>query len=324
VGADARPRARRRPVGPGAGLTVRVFVTGARGQLARALGEAAAARGVVLGHGARPAMDLLRPDTILPVMTAFAPDVVVNAAAYTAVDQAEREADLAFAVNRDGAAAVAAAAARLGVPVIQLSTDYVFDGRKGAPYGEGDAPAPLNAYGRSKLAGEAAVAAANPRHTILRTTWVFAPYGGNFVRTVIRLAAEQERLRVVEDQLGCPTYAPDLAQAILAIAGRVSGDGWRDEHAGVYHAAGPEGLSRCAFARTIVEGLVARGGRAVPVEAITLSQTHDTARRPADTRLSSARLQAVFGPRLPPLRASLAVCLDRLAGEITHRHRSAP
>jgi dTDP-4-dehydrorhamnose reductase len=295
-------------------MTVRIFVTGGDdGQVARSLGEAAAERpDVEVGFGARPAMDLTRPQTILPAIEAFRPDVVVNAAAYTAVDRAESEPDLVYAMNRDCAAATAAAAARVGVPIIQFSTDYVFDGAKDSAYVEADAPSPLGVYGRSKLEGEWAVAAANPRHLILRTSWAYAPFGSNFVRTMLRLAAERDRLTVVDDQIGCPTYAPDIADAILAIAGLWSGTGWRSEHAGVTHLAGPDALTWCAFARQIVAGAAARGCRRVEVEAITTSQYPTPAARPANSRLSSERLAAVFGVRLPSLESSLAACLDRL------------
>jgi dTDP-4-dehydrorhamnose reductase len=295
---------------------MRIFVTGAQGQVARSLSEAAAtAPNVVIGLGARPIVDLTSPDTILPAMAAFAPDVVVNAAAYTAVDRAEAEPELAYAINRDGAAAVAAAAARLGAPVVQLSTDYVFDGSKDGPYLETDAVSPQGVYGRSKLEGEQAVASANPRHLIIRTSWVYAPFGANFVRTMLRLSAERERLSVVGDQVGCPTYAPDIAGAVLAIARACSSGGWRDAYAGVTHVAGPDTLSWCEFARKILAGAAERGGRCVPVDAITTAQYPTPARRPANSRLSTERLATVFGLRLPPLDHSLSTCLDRLAGE---------
>ena len=296
-------------------MTVRIFVTGADdGQVARSLGEAAArSPDVEVGFGAPPTMDLTRPETILPAIEAFAPDVVVNAAAYTAVDRAESEPDLVYAMNRDGAAATALAAARLGVPIIQFSTDYVFDGAKDGAYVEADIPSPQGVYGRSKLEGERAVAAANPRHFILRTAWVYAPFGSNFVRTMLRLSAERDRLTVVDDQIGCPTYAPDIADAILALARLWSREGWRSEHAGVTHLAGPDAVTWCDFARRIVAGAAARGGRRVEVDAITTAQYPTPAKRPANSRLSTERLASVFGIRLPQLETSLSACLDRLA-----------
>src|SRR5580698_683514 len=203
---------------------------------------------------ARPHMDLTRPATILPAMEAFGPDVVVSAAAYTAVDRAESEPELAYAINRDGAGAAAEGAARLGAPIIHLSTDYVFDGAKDGAYVETDLPSPQGVYGRSKLEGEHAVAAANPRHLIARTAWIYAPFGSNFVRTMLRLSADRDGLRVVDDQIGCPTYAPDLTDAILEVARTWSRDGWRSQHAGVTHIAGPDAVTWCAFARQIIAG----------------------------------------------------------------------
>jgi dTDP-4-dehydrorhamnose reductase len=294
---------------------MRIFITGSEGQVARALREAAARdESLVVAFGARPEVDLAQPASIAPVIAAFRPDLVINPAAYTAVDKAESELDLAFAVNRDGAGAVAAAAAACGAPVIQISTDYVFDGAKAEPYVESDPVAPQGVYGRSKLEGEQVVAAANPRHVILRTAWVYAPFGANFVRTMLRLAAERDSLRVVDDQVGCPTYAPDIAEAVLAIGRQIVGDGWRDDFAGVTHLAGPEALSWCGFARRIVAGGAARGGREIPVEAIATSDYPTPAKRPANSRLSTRRLTDLFGVTPPGLSASLDHCLDRLIG----------
>jgi dTDP-4-dehydrorhamnose reductase len=294
---------------------MRIFLLGADGQVARALREAAEADPrVIVGVGARPDVDLARPETILPALSAFAPDLVINPAAYTAVDKAESEPDLAFAINRDGAGAVAAAAAALGAPIVHLSTDYVFDGAKPAPYVETDPVAPQGVYGRSKLAGERAVAAANPRHITLRTSWVYAPFGANFVRTMLRLAGERDTLRVVDDQVGRPTYAPDIAAAILAIARRLDEGGWRGAYAGVTHLAGATDISWCGFARAIVAGGAARGGRRPAVEPIATADYPTPARRPANSRLATARLAELFGVSLPPLATSLDACLDRLVG----------
>jgi dTDP-4-dehydrorhamnose reductase len=292
---------------------MRLFVIGGEGQVARSLREVGS-RGdnIVFGFGARPDLDLLRPASIAKALADFRPDLVVNPAAYTAVDKAESEPDQAFALNRDGARAVAAAAADRGVPVIHLSTDYVFDGKKKEPYSETDAVGPQGVYGRSKLAGELAVAEANPRHIVLRTSWVYAPFGGNFVRTMLRLTAERERLRVVDDQLGCPTYALDIAGTIIAIAQKWAGSDWHPKYAGVTHIAGPDVRTWCGFAREIVRGVAERGGRLIPVDPISTSDYPTPAMRPANSCLSSERLEAVFGLRLRPLKSSLADCLDRL------------
>ena len=182
---------------------MRIVVTGREGQVARSLVERGTmCDGVEVITVARPQLDLTRPETIMVALAAARPDIVVSAAAYTAVDQAEDEPELARAINAVGAGAVAEAAAKLGVPVIHLSTDYVFDGRSERPYTEGDLPAPQSVYGATKLAGEKAVAEANPHHLILRTAWVYSPFGKNFVKTMLRLAAERDEIAVVADQWG--------------------------------------------------------------------------------------------------------------------------
>jgi dTDP-4-dehydrorhamnose reductase len=292
---------------------MRLYVIGGQGQVARSLREAAAHdNDIVFGCAQRPDVDLLRPASIAPALAEFRPDIVINPAAYTAVDKAESEPDQAFALNRDGAAAVAAAAAEQGAPIIHLSTDYVFDGTRDVPYVETDPVNPQGVYGRSKYEGEVAVAAANPWHIVLRTSWVYAPFGTNFVRTMLRLAAERDSLRVIDDQVGCPTYAPDIAAAAIAIARKIVTEGWRAEFAGVTHLAGPDALTWYAFANDIVRGAASRGGRSVPISPIRTSDYPTPAVRPANSRLSTARLASVFDVRLPPLVRSLADCLDLL------------
>jgi dTDP-4-dehydrorhamnose reductase len=292
---------------------MRLYVIGGQGQVARSLREAAAGNdGIVFGYAERPDVDLLRPGSIARALADFHPDIVINPAAYTAVDKAESEPDQAFALNRDGAGTVAAAAAKQGVPVIHFSTDYVFDGAKDAAYVESDPVSPRCVYGQSKYEGELAVAAANPRHIVLRTSWVYAPFGTNFVRTMLRLAAERDSLRVVNDQIGCPTYAPDIAAAVITIAGKVLAEGWHVRFAGVTHLAGPDALTWYAFANDIIRGAALRGGRLVPISPILTSDYPTPAARPANSRLSTARLASVFDARLPPLERSLANCLDRL------------
>ena len=303
---------------------MRIFVTGAHGQIARSLLEAASGRSdIVLGFGARPNLDLAQPETILPLMEAFAPDVVINPAAYTAVDKAESEAALAMAINKDGAEAVALAAKALGAPVLHFSTDYVFDGTKQGAYVETDPTSPTGAYGRSKLEGEIAVAGANDQHVILRTAWVYAPFGANFVRTMLRLASERDALSVVADQIGCPTYAPDIAQASLAIAELILQTGWQPQYRGITHLAGPRALSWCEFAQAIINGAAARGLRDVPVKAITTADYPTPARRPANSRLATKRLTEVFGAHLPPFDTSFERCLDRLIGPPLDARRSS-
>ena len=216
----------------------RILVTGRGGQLATGLEAALPAAGfdpILVGQ---PEFEFDHPETVAAAFAAARPDAVVNCAAWTAVDAAEDQEAAAFRANALGPALVARHCAAAGIPLVQVSTDYVFDGRKGAPYTEDDAPNPLGAYGRTKLAGEWAALAGNPCTIVLRTAWVFAPMGNNFVRTMLRVGAERPELRVVADQHGSPTAAPDLADAIAAILARVRQTGWQDGYRGVFHAVG--------------------------------------------------------------------------------------
>ena len=224
-----------------------ILVTGGTGQLASAL---AAASGQVHLTG-RPEFDFDRPDTLERALASASPALVVNTAAWTAVDLAEAEPEAARRANVDGPAHLAALCARAGIPLVHVSTDYVFDGLKGAPYTEADPTNPTGVYGRTKLAGEHAALAANPRTVILRTSWVYSETGKNFVRTMLAAGQSRDRLRVVADQRGCPTAAADLARAILAVAAQLVA-GWQDRFAGVFHAAGTgdttwHGLAVAAF-----------------------------------------------------------------------------
>jgi dTDP-4-dehydrorhamnose reductase len=292
---------------------VRLFFIGAEGQIARSLRETVSKHpDLVIGWGGRPQLDIQRPDLVHRALADFSPDLVVNPAAYTAVDLAESEPDLAFEINDRGAGIVAAAAHTVNAPIIHLSTDYVFDGTKDKPYNETDPVAPEGVYGCSKLAGERAVAAANPRHIILRTSWVYSPFGTNFVRTILRLAADRDRLRVVDDQVGCPTYAPDVANAILTIARKIGTSGWQTHYGGVTHLAGPEEVTWCSFARRILQASETKRNRFVAVDAITTADYPTPAKRPANSRLRCDRLASVFDVRLPPLDRSLEDCIERL------------
>ena len=286
-------------------------VTGRNGQIARSLALGAADAGFEIATLARPRFDLAMPETIGPALAAIAPDIVVSAAAYTAVDRAETEAELAMRVNRDGPAALARATARLGIPILHLSTDYVFDGEKGSPYLESDPVAPLGTYGRSKLAGEQAVAAETADFAILRTSWVYSSFGANFVKTMLKLAATRERLTVVDDQFGRPSYAPAIATGVFAVARHLLAD--RDERLrGVFHLAGGGEANWFEFAEAIMAASAERGGRLVPVEAITTAQFPTLARRPRDSRLDCRRIAAVHGVELPDWRRSLVNCIDSL------------
>jgi dTDP-4-dehydrorhamnose reductase len=279
---------------------LRLLVTGTEGQVARALLRRGASHaGIAVEAVGRPEIDLEQPDTVTAALIARAPDVIVNAAAFTAVDKAEVEENRAFAINRDGAAAAATAAAQLGIPLIHLSTDYVYDGGNRQPYVETDVTAPLGVYGASKLAGELAVSTACPNALILRTSWVYSPFGSNFVKTMLHLGATRDRLRVVDDQIGNPTSALDLAGAILRIVPGLDGQG------GLYHLAGTGHVSWCGLARHIFEVSASCGGPSLPVEAITTADYPTPARRPAHSWLSSAAFERRFGFALPPWQESV-------------------
>jgi dTDP-4-dehydrorhamnose reductase len=293
-------------------MSIRIAVTGRHGQLARALTEAGPQLGVTISPLGRPELDLAAPKTIGAALSAVLPHVVVNAAAYTAVDQAEQEAERATAINATGAAAVAAAAQTLGVPVIHLSTDYVFDGLKGSPYHEEDEVAPASVYGASKLAGERAVAALATNHVILRTAWVYAPYGKNFVRTMLGLAQTRDEVRVVSDQLGCPTYAPDIAMAIIAVARDLVSKPNDPRLRGVFNLAGGGETTWADFAAAIFSFLAGKGMRTPMLTPIASADYPTAARRPANSRLDCSKLERVYGIKLPTWRSSLVNCLERL------------
>ena len=289
-----------------------ILVAGKNGQLARCLRDAAVLRNVPLVAISRPELNLENGEGIDRVMAAVEPSAIVNAAAYTAVDPAEAEPQRAFGVNCDGAALLADAAARCGISFIQISTDYVFDGSKRSRYCEDDVPAPLNVYGSSKLASEAAVLAACRGAIVIRTSWVYSPYGNNFVRTMLRLSETELVVKIVDDQHGTPTSAADLAAAILAIVERLrSAKGCGD--GGIYHLAGEGETSWHGFAAAIFAGLARRGRRVPRLQAITTTEYPTPACRPKYSCLDSSKAERVFGVRLPPWRSSLEACLDQLA-----------
>ena len=291
---------------------MRIAVTGRDGQVARALAEVGAAEGVTIVPVGRPELDLADAASVFPALRAAACDVIVNAGAYTAVDKAESEPELARAVNAVGAGAVAEAAARLGLPVLQVSTDYVFDGSAPSPYREDDPTGPLGVYGRTKLDGELAVAAANPRHVILRTAWVYAPFGNNFVRTMLRLAATRDEVGVVADQHGCPTSALDIAHALVAVARRVAAaDGDPALH-GLFHLTGQGEAVWADVAEAVFARSAALGGPSARVKRIGTADYPTPARRPANSRLSGDKLARVYGILLPQWRASVDACVERL------------
>jgi dTDP-4-dehydrorhamnose reductase len=294
---------------------MRIAVTGKNGQVATALAERGPAAGVAVVPVGRPEFDLTDPKNAVEAFAAAEPDVIVSAAAYTAVDKAESEADLAFAINAAGAGAVVNAATAIGVPVIHLSTDYVFDGSKKAAWVETDPVAPLGIYGASKLAGEEAVLGSGGRAVVLRVAWVYAPYGTNFVRTMLRLAESRDRLGIVADQIGAPTSALDIADGIVAVARHLLASPGDRSLEGIFHmGAGGPNASWADFAELIFEGAAARGGTRPVLDRITTADYPTLAKRPAQSRLDSAKLAAVHGIALPDWREALETVLDRLLG----------
>jgi dTDP-4-dehydrorhamnose reductase len=284
-----------------------ILVTGGAGQLATALAEAPDVHRV-----GRPDFDFDRPDTIEAAFHAASPRIVINAAAYTAVDAAETDADAAYRANRDGPATLARLCAEAGIPLIHISTDYVFDGAKPDPYVETDPVGPQGVYGASKLAGEQAVLASGARAIILRTAWVYAATGKNFVRTMLTLGKTRDRLTVVGDQFGCPTSATDLAVAILAIVRRLDHTGWQPKYQGVFHAAGTGATSWCDLAAATFQAAAPHGMRVPQVAPIATSDWPTPAKRPANSRLDCTRLRDVFDVALPHWRDSLTRTVDTI------------
>ena len=286
---------------------MRVVVTGRSGQLAAALAElASGSSGIELLMLGRPEFDLGSPAGTVDQIEILRPDLVINTAAYTAVDNAEAEPERAFAINRDGAALVARAASQMNVPLVHISTDYVFDGRKPEPYVERDEPRPLNVYGRSKLEGERAVLEAHPEALILRTSWVFSAFGTNFVKTMLKIGSERSALKVVSDQVGNPTSATDLAAAILRIAPALRG-----EPGGLYHLTGEGSTSWHGFAAFIFQESLRHGGPAPLLEAIPSANYKMAAVRPDNSRLDCAAFASRFGVKLRPWREAAAEAVAR-------------
>ena len=288
----------------------RIAVTGSKGQVATALAERAGS-GVEILALARPTFSLEDRASVLAGIEAAKPDVIINAAAYTAVDKAESEENLALRVNGEGAGHVAEAAARIGAPLLHLSTDYVFDGALDRPYREDDPTGPTGAYGRTKFIGEQRVADRQPNSAILRTAWVYSPFGANFVRTMLRLNESREEVGVVSDQRGNPTSALDIADTLLAIAARMHEDASASLR-GIFHMTGSGEASWAQFAEAVFDDAHKRGRKLTRVKPITTADYPTPARRPANSRLDNGKLRAVYGLALPEWRVSLAQVSARL------------
>ena len=255
----------------------------------------------------RDEIDIVSPEAVVAAFRREQPDIAINAAAFTAVDLAESEREAAFAINRDGAGALAGASAELAIPLIHLSTDYVFDGRKSGAYVEQDPVNPLSVYGASKEAGEQSIRAALPAHLILRTSWVYAPEGKNFVLSMLARANQASELRIVDDQQGCPTAASEIARAVMAAAARLlAGNGVF----GTFHFCGAGSISWHGFAQAIFE---LSGGPQPRLKAIPSSEYPTPALRPANSVLDAGKFRRLYGFAARPWRESLADCLAEIA-----------
>lgn len=292
----------------------KILVLGPNGQLGRELVQSAWPYPADIVSLDRTSVDLSVEGQARHAIAAIRPDIVINAAAYTAVDKAEQEPDLAFAINSSGPEEIAIAAAALNAPVLHISTDYVFDGRKERPYVETDAIGPLNVYGASKAQGEARLRDNNRRHLIIRTSWVYARNGHNFVRTMLRLGRERSELRVVDDQVGAPTSAADLAAAIIRIAPYILENG---DLSGTYHLTAEGVTSWHGFAEAIFADMHRRVGHRPVLVPIATSEYPTPARRPQNSCLDCGKFHGAFGFSLPDWKESLMPVLALLNADKT-------
>lgn len=288
---------------------MKILVTGRDGQVAQSLAERAHDHELVFA--ARPGFDLLDPASIEKTIAEVRPDLIISAAAYTAVDLAEDEPDLAMAANGEAPGVIGRAAAKIDAPVLHLSTDYVFDGSGERPWREDDPTGPIGIYGKTKLAGEKALASSGARYAILRTAWVYSPFGNNFVKTMLRLAETRDELNVVADQFGNPTSGLDIADALMVIVKR-----WQSEPLygvdTVYHFAGSGTTSWADFARAIFAESTKRSGPTCSVTAVTSLDYPTKAIRPANSRLDCTRFTETFCCTAPHWKSSLGETIEVL------------
>lgn len=293
-----------------------ILILGASGQLGTELVRLARLNGVAHRAMARPEFDFSKPELVASCFAEVTPRIVINAAAYTAVDAAEGDEPAARAANEAGPAQLAAMCAQAGIPLMHVSTDYVFDGQKGEPYVERDPTNPTGVYGRTKRDGELAILASGGPAVILRTSWVYAAHGKNFVRTMMNAARQGRTLRVVADQRGTPTSAVALAETILAVIAQIKTQGWQERFGGVFHATNTGETSWHGFATEIFR-IAAEYGQPMPdITPITTADWPTPARRPADSRLDCSKLRAVFGLNLPAWEASLRPVVAAILGEV--------
>lgn len=288
-------------------MTLRIVVTGKYGQLTQSLQRLGRCDTQVIAVG-RPELNLENPSSVRAVIEDARPDVIVSAAAYTAVDQAEENPELALAINVEGAAAVAKTALGLGVPIVHISTDYVFSGEKTLPYVETDVCDPISIYGSSKFQGEQLVAKITDNHVILRTSWIYSPFGSNFVKTMVRLAETNDVVRVVDDQYGCPSSANDIANAIVSIAAKLSAEKNSDLR-GIFHLSGNNSATWADFAEVIFDCTRKLGVKSASVDRITTKDYPTLAKRPANSRLSNEKLHSVYGVYMPDWQKSIMIAV---------------
>lgn len=289
---------------------MKIAVTGINGQVTRALQGLGNSDLKIVPLG-RPEIDLRSPKKLRNTMVLVDPDIIVSAAAYTAVDKAETEREEAFAINRDGAKALAESAFELDIPIIHLSTDYVYDGMKAQPYNETDPTRPTSVYGQSKLEGEFAIAETTSNHAILRTAWVYSTFGHNFVKTMLQLAKTRDQVSVVTDQFGCPTSADDIALAIAAIATRIANDK-APELRGVFNLAGSGEASWADLATHVFSVLNTETGKSVSVARIGTSEYPTAAKRPLNSRLDCTKLNSLYDIHLPFWQESTRLVVKKL------------
>ncbi len=292
-------------------MTLKILITGSNGQLGRELvleGQKIDFEIIATGHAE---LDITKPAQIEKQLAQYQPALVVNTAAYTAVDAAESDPDIAFRVNRDGPANLAAACVEMGIPLIQISTDYVFNGRKKKPYAESDPVSPLGVYARSKAAGEDQVRSLLPAHIILRTSWLYGVFGRNFVKTMMALGKEKKVIKVVDDQFGSPTSAKDLAEAVLTLARHIKNGS--DISWGTYHYCGQGITTWEQFAEEIFDIMRKSGCKQVAkVAPITTAEFPTVAKRPFFSVLDCSLVTRQFGIHLKPWQESLKTAIDRI------------
>ena len=291
---------------------MKILVVGGQGMLGQELMACFPATEFTVVNYGLPELDITNEKSVHHVVDSVHPDIVINAAAFTAVDLAETEIDLAYAVNRDGPKHLGLSCRRMGVPLIHISTDYVFDGKSGRPYREQDPPSPLGIYGKSKWAGEEAIRQCHDKHIIIRTAWLYSIYGNNFVKTILRLASQQTELRVVNDQFGSPTSAKDLARAIQNICVNLGVGGTRDEW-GDYHYCGAGETTWFEFARFLIEeGKEFAPLRVQRILPLSTAEYPTPAKRPQYSVLDCAKIQKVFGVLTNHWETSVRNCIKEL------------